>query len=132
MKHLTLLTLLILALKLLILAAPFGWGEITHGYSQTAPTAVGCQASHSISSDLILAGQLDSFMRAVPLGWARLMGEYVSAFPWFGAFYIGVAFVALPIALYCCSLLLSFGLPGLFASWVGGRLRASWCSLPTG
>ena len=28
MKHLTLLTLLILALTLLILAAPFGWGEI--------------------------------------------------------------------------------------------------------
>merc|ERR1712139_495281 len=58
------------------------------------------------------------FMRAVPLGWARLMGEYVVLFPWFGAFYIGVAFVALPIALYCCSLLLSFGLPGLLANLV--------------
>jgi len=57
-------------------------------------------------------------MRAVPLGWARLMGEYVVVFPWFGAFYIGVAFVALPIALYCCSLLLSFGLPGLVANLV--------------
>merc|ERR1719331_1158298 len=57
-------------------------------------------------------------MRAVPLGWARLMGEYVVVFPWFGAFYIGVAFVALPIALYCCSLLLSFGLPGLLANMV--------------
>ena len=49
----------------------------------------------------------------VPLGWARLMGEYVSAFPWFGAFYIGVAFVALPIALYIVSLLLNFGIGGL-------------------
>merc|ERR1719238_2558215 len=58
------------------------------------------------------------FMRAVPLGWARLMGEYVSAFPWFGAFYIGVAFVALPIALYIVSLLLNFGIPGLIANIV--------------
>merc|ERR1711998_485848 len=57
-------------------------------------------------------------MRAVPLGWARLMGEYVLMFPWFGMFYIGVAFVALPTALYCCSLLLSFGLPGLAANIV--------------
>merc|ERR1719440_2149146 len=56
------------------------------------------------------------FMRAVPLAWARLMGEYVSAFPWFGAFYIGVAFVALPIALYFVSLLLNFGIPGLVAN----------------
>merc|ERR1719169_370526 len=52
-------------------------------------------------------------MRAVPLAWARLMGEYVVLFPWFGAFYIGVAFVALPLALYGCSLLLNFGLFGL-------------------
>jgi len=58
------------------------------------------------------------FMRAVPLGWARLMGEYVSAFPWFGAFYIGVAFVALPIALYIVSLLLNFGIGGLIANIV--------------
>merc|ERR1711881_108183 len=42
-------------------------------------------------------------MRAVPLGWARLMGEYVNLFPWFGAFYIGVVFVALPTVLYFCS-----------------------------
>merc|ERR1719183_134762 len=56
------------------------------------------------------------FMRAVPLGWARLMGEYVVLFPWFGAFYIGVAFVALPLALYLCSLLLNFGVPGLVAN----------------
>jgi sodium-dependent phosphate cotransporter len=52
-------------------------------------------------------------MRAVPLAWARLMGEYVLEFPWFGAFYIGVSFVALPLALYGCSLLLNFGLFGL-------------------
>merc|ERR1711896_99652 len=58
------------------------------------------------------------FMRAVPLGWARLMGEYVVLFPWFGAFYIGVAFVALPIALYFCSLLLNFGVFGLIANMV--------------
>jgi len=58
------------------------------------------------------------FMRAVPLGWARLMGEYVVLFPWFGAFYIGVAFVALPIVLYFCSLLLNYGLPGLVANMV--------------
>merc|ERR1711896_9645 len=58
------------------------------------------------------------FMRAVPLGWARLMGEYVVLFPWFGAFYIGVAFVALPIALYFCSLLLNYGVPGLVANMV--------------
>merc|ERR1719473_1619520 len=57
-------------------------------------------------------------MRAVPLAWARLLGDYVVMFPWFGAFYIGVAFVALPIALYFCSLLLSFGLPGLLANLV--------------
>merc|ERR1711998_403825 len=57
-------------------------------------------------------------MRAVPLGWARLMGEYVSIFPWFGAFYIGVAFVALPIALYLISLLLNFGIFGLVANMV--------------
>merc|ERR1719352_625001 len=48
-------------------------------------------------------------MRAVPLAWARLMGEYVLEFPWFGAFYIGVSFVVLPVALYGCSLLLNFG-----------------------
>ena len=43
------------------------------------------------------------------------MGEYVVLFPWFGAFYIGVSFVALPLALYGCSLLLNFGLfPELF------------------
>ena len=47
-----------------------------------------------------------------------MMGEYVVVFPWFGAFYIGVAFVAVPLALYCCSLLLSFGLPGLLANIV--------------
>merc|ERR1719473_2299316 len=58
------------------------------------------------------------FMRAVPLAWARLMGEYVSVFPWFGGFYIGVAFVALPIALYLCSLLLNFGIFGLVANMV--------------
>ena len=46
------------------------------------------------------------------------MGEYVVLFPWFGAFYIGVAFVALPIALYFCSLLLNYGLPGLVANIV--------------
>merc|ERR1711998_703542 len=58
------------------------------------------------------------FMRAVPLGWARLMGEYVQAVPWFGAFYIAVAFIAVPIALYLCSLLLSFGIFGLIANMV--------------
>merc|ERR1719478_849423 len=58
------------------------------------------------------------FMRAVPLAWARLMGEYVVLFPWFGAFYIGVAFVALPVALYLCSLLLNFGVAGLVANIV--------------
>merc|ERR1711998_686909 len=58
------------------------------------------------------------FMRAVPLAWARLMGEYVSAFPWFGVFYIAVAFVALPIALYFCSLLISFGTIGLIVNMV--------------
>merc|ERR1712139_106621 len=58
------------------------------------------------------------FMRAVPLGWARLMGEYVLIFPWFGALYIGVAFVFLPMALYCCSLLLNYGVPGLVANVV--------------
>ena len=46
------------------------------------------------------------------------MGEYVVLFPWFGAFYIGVAFVALPIVLYFCSLLLNYGLPGLVANIV--------------
>lgn len=46
------------------------------------------------------------------------MGEYVLLFPWFGAFYIGVAFVALPIALYACSLLLSLGMFGLLANIV--------------
>ena len=46
------------------------------------------------------------------------MGEYVVLFPWFGAFYIGVAFVALPLALYLCSLLLSFGVAGLVANMV--------------
>merc|ERR1719197_796467 len=58
------------------------------------------------------------FMRAVPLAWARMMGEYVSLFPWFGAFYIGVAFVALPIALYFISLLLNFGVVGIIANVV--------------
>jgi len=58
------------------------------------------------------------FMRAVPLGWARLMGEYVQAVPWFGAFYIAVAFVGVPLALYLCSLLLSFGIFGLIANMV--------------
>jgi sodium-dependent phosphate cotransporter len=57
-------------------------------------------------------------MRAVPLAWARLMGEYVLEFPWFGAFYIGVSFVALPLALYLCSLLLVFGTAGLIANIV--------------
>jgi sodium-dependent phosphate cotransporter len=57
-------------------------------------------------------------MRAVPLAWARLMGEYVLEFPWFGAFYIGVSFVVLPIALYACSLLLNFGFLGLIANIV--------------
>ena len=57
-------------------------------------------------------------MRAVPLAWARLMGEYVLEFPWFGAFYIGVSFVFLPIALYGCSLLLNFGTLGLIANIV--------------
>merc|ERR1719487_137944 len=57
-------------------------------------------------------------MRAVPLAWARLMGEYVLEFPWFGAFYIGIAFVFLPVALYLCSLLLNFGIPGLVANVV--------------
>jgi len=57
-------------------------------------------------------------MRAVPLAWARLMGEYVLEFPWFGAFYIGVSFVALPLALYGCSLLLNFGLFGLILNVV--------------
>jgi len=57
-------------------------------------------------------------MRAVPLAWARLMGEYVLEFPWFGAFYIGVSFVALPLALYGCSLLLNFGLFGLILNIV--------------
>ena len=47
-----------------------------------------------------------------------MMGEYVVLFPWFGAFYIGVAFVALPIALYFCSLLLNFGVAGLLANIV--------------
>merc|ERR1712139_238661 len=58
------------------------------------------------------------FMRAVPLAWARLMGEYVSAFPWFGVFYIAVAFVGLPITLYFCSLLISFGTIGLIVTMV--------------
>jgi hypothetical protein len=57
-------------------------------------------------------------MRAVPLAWARLMGEYVLEFPWFGAFYIAVSFVVLPIALYFCSLLLNFGVFGLIANVV--------------
>ena len=47
-----------------------------------------------------------------------MMGEYVVLFPWFGAFYIGVAFVALPVALYLCSLLLNYGVPGLLANMV--------------
>jgi hypothetical protein len=42
----------------------------------------------------------------------------VSAFPWFGVFYIAVAFVALPIALYFCSLLISFGTIGLIVNMV--------------
>jgi hypothetical protein len=46
------------------------------------------------------------------------MGEYVLEFPWFGAFYIGVSFVGLPLALYGCSLLLNFGTLGLIANIV--------------
>jgi hypothetical protein len=42
----------------------------------------------------------------------------VLEFPWFGAFYIGVSFVFLPVALYGCSLLLNFGTPGLIANIV--------------
>merc|ERR1719473_2127731 len=57
-------------------------------------------------------------MRAVPLGWARMVGEYVQVFPWFGVFYIGVGFVAVPLALYICSLLLSFGMVGVVANVV--------------
>merc|ERR1719201_2898261 len=58
------------------------------------------------------------FMRAVPLRWARLMGDYVVMFPWFGMLYIVVSFVALPIALYFSSLLLNFGTVGLIANAV--------------
>jgi len=58
------------------------------------------------------------FMRAVPLRWARLMGEYVVLFPWFGVLYIAVAFVALPLALYLSSLLLNYGTFGLIANCV--------------
>merc|ERR1711896_53120 len=58
------------------------------------------------------------FMRAVPLGWAKLKGEYVYMFPWFGPFYIGVAFVAVPILLYFASLVLDFGIPGVIANLV--------------
>jgi len=57
-------------------------------------------------------------MRAVPLGWAKLMGEHVYMFPWFGPFYIGVAFVAVPILLYFASLVLDFGIPGVIANLV--------------
>merc|ERR1719183_1600402 len=57
-------------------------------------------------------------MRAVPLGWAKLMGEYVYMFPWFEPFYIGVAFVAVPILLYFASLVLAFGIPGVIANLV--------------
>merc|ERR1711896_111068 len=35
---------------------------------------------------------------------------FMRAVPWFGAFYIAVAFVGVPLALYLCSLLLSFGI----------------------
>ena len=62
--------------------------------------------------------QAEGIRAEVPLAWARLMGEYVVLFPWFGAFYIGVAFVALPVALYLCSLLLNYGVPGLLANMV--------------
>jgi sodium-dependent phosphate cotransporter len=58
------------------------------------------------------------FMRAVPLRWARLMGDYVVLFPWFGVLYIAVAFVALPLALYLSSLLLNYGTFGLIANCV--------------
>ena len=54
----------------------------------------------------------------VPLGWAKLMGEHVYMFPWFGPFYIGVAFVAVPILLYFASLVLDFGIPGVIANLV--------------
>jgi sodium-dependent phosphate cotransporter len=58
------------------------------------------------------------FMRAVPLRWARLMGDYVVMFPWYGVLYIVVAFIALPVALYFSSLLLSYGTFGLVANMV--------------
>merc|ERR1719197_98230 len=57
-------------------------------------------------------------MRAVPLGWAQLMGEHVYMFPWFGPFYIGVAFVAVPILLHFASLVLDFGTLGVIANLV--------------
>jgi sodium-dependent phosphate cotransporter len=55
-------------------------------------------------------------MRAVPLAWARMVGEYVSILPWFGAFYIAVGFVGVPLALYLSSLLLYFGWAGVVAN----------------
>ena len=85
--------------------------SLTLGLMLFAGPAVGWAALLPRSLEEIVGAE-------VPLGWAKLMGEHVYMFPWFGPFYIGVAFVAVPILLYFASLVLDFGIPGVIANLV--------------
>jgi hypothetical protein len=61
----------------------------------------------------ILVWYVHPAMRAVPLAWARKMGEYSLQYKLFGGFYIVVLFVSLPMVLFAFSYLFQLGPIGI-------------------
>merc|ERR1719473_2111941 len=53
------------------------------------------------------------FMRCVPLGISRILGERSMWYRWFGTFYILVGFVLLPLLLFAFSFLIALGAGGI-------------------
>jgi len=61
----------------------------------------------------ILVFYVHPTMRALPLEWARMMGDYSLRYRWFGGFYIAVMFVSVPMALFALSYLFKLGVVGV-------------------
>jgi len=61
----------------------------------------------------ILVWYVHPAMRAIPIGWAKMMGQYGLTYKWFGGFYIAVLFVSLPLIFFALSFLLQLGAFGI-------------------
>ena len=54
------------------------------------------------------------FMRNVPLKIAKILGDHTVSYRWFGAFYILLIFVLIPLLLFAFSFTISLGAGGIF------------------